>query len=91
LPNLVGLKHRIERCKSFLNLLEPGIEHLHFFSGAVPVADYFTNDDVFTYNPPATGTLGRLNVDFPVNVSPNETWREWRLVDDIVLRNTTRL
>jgi len=26
----------------------------------------------------------------PVNVYPNEAWKKWRLVADIVLRNTTR-
>lgn len=57
----------------------------------VEVADYLVNDDVFTYYAPATGTLGRLHVDFPVNVSPSEGWKEWRLVDDVVLRNSTRL
>jgi len=25
-----------------------------------------------------------------VNVYPNEGWKRWRLVDDIVLRNTLR-
>jgi len=26
-----------------------------------------------------------------VNVNPNEGWKTWRLVDDIVLRNTLRV
>ena len=33
---------------------------------------------------------GDLHVDFYVNVNPNEGWKTWRLVDDIVLRNTLR-
>ena len=32
----------------------------------------------------------RFHVDLPVNVNPNEGWKQWRLVDDIVLRNTLR-
>lgn len=59
--------------------------------GSLVVADYLTNDDVFTYYVPASGTLGRLRVDFPVNIRPAEGFKEWRLIDDIVLRNTTRL
>ena len=55
------------------------------------VADYLTSDTIFTYYVPASGTLGRLNVDIPVNVNPPDTGTLWRLQDDIVLRNTTRL
>jgi prepilin-type N-terminal cleavage/methylation domain-containing protein len=57
---------------------------------AVPVADYLTNDDVFTYYAQSTASRARLHVDLPVNVNPNEGWKQWRLVDDIVLRNTLR-
>jgi prepilin-type N-terminal cleavage/methylation domain-containing protein len=57
----------------------------------VVVADYLTADTIFTYNSPASGTLGRLAVDIPVNLNPADTNTEWRLQDDIVLRNTTRL
>ena len=56
----------------------------------VPVADYLTNDDVFTYFAQSTASRARLHVDLPVNVNPNEGWKHWRLVDDIVLRNTLR-
>jgi prepilin-type N-terminal cleavage/methylation domain-containing protein len=56
----------------------------------VEVADYLTTANVFTYYVPATGTLGRLRVDLPVNLNPSEGWKEWRLIDDIVLRNTLR-
>ena len=55
------------------------------------VADYLTSSTPFTYYVPASGTLGRLSVDIPVNVNPTDTSTEWRLQDDIVLRNTTRL
>ena len=60
-------------------------------SGAtIPIADYLTNDDVFKYTAPSSATRGLLHVDFPVNIYPNEGWKQWRLVDDIVLRNTLR-
>jgi hypothetical protein len=57
---------------------------------AIRVADYFTNDDVFTYLAQSAETRAKLHVDLPVNVNPNEGWKRWRLVDDIVLRNTLR-
>jgi prepilin-type N-terminal cleavage/methylation domain-containing protein len=57
----------------------------------VKVADYVTAQNVFTYTAPATGKLGNLRVELPVNVRPNQTGLTWRLVADIVLRNTTRL
>ncbi len=53
------------------------------------VADYLTAGAVFSYGKP-TGELGKLHLDFPVNVNPNEGWKQWRLQTDIVLRNTTR-
>ena len=55
------------------------------------VADYLTSSTPFTYYIPASGTLGRLQVDIPVNLNPTDTGTLWRLQDDIVLRNTTRL
>lgn len=57
---------------------------------AARVADYVTTSHVFAYVPPSTSTLGRLAVDLPVNVSPSEGWKTWRLTSDIVLRNTRR-
>jgi prepilin-type N-terminal cleavage/methylation domain-containing protein len=59
-------------------------------SSVVPIADYITNHDPFEYTAPSASTRGLLHVDFPVNVYPNEGWKQWRLVDDIVLRNTLR-
>jgi hypothetical protein len=56
----------------------------------VPIADYLTTDDPFKYTAPSASSRGLLHVDFPVNVYPNEGWKRWRLVDDIVLRNTLR-
>ncbi len=57
----------------------------------VAVADYLTVSTPFTYYVPATGSLGRLRVDLPVNLNPADAGTAWRLQDDIVLRNTTRL
>jgi len=57
----------------------------------VRVADYITTQNAFTYTAPATGKLGNLRVTLPINVRPNQTGQTWRLVADIVLRNTTRL
>lgn len=57
----------------------------------VRVADYVTTQNAFTYTAPATGKLGNLRVELPINVRPSQTGQTWRLVADIVLRNTTRL
>jgi type II secretory pathway pseudopilin PulG len=57
---------------------------------AVRIADRLTNDDVFTYFAASATSRAKLHVDLPVNVNPNEGWKQWRLVDDIVLRNTLR-
>ena len=56
----------------------------------VRTADYVTTSHVFSYVAPSTSTLGRLTVDLPVNVTPSESWKRWRLTSDIVLRNTLR-
>ncbi len=56
----------------------------------VKVADFLTNDAVFTYYAPTASSRGRLHVDFPVNRLPQDPAKDWRLADDIVLRNTTR-
>jgi prepilin-type N-terminal cleavage/methylation domain-containing protein len=57
---------------------------------SVPIADYLVEDEVFTYTAPSSDARALLHVDFSVNVNPNEGWKTWRLVDDIVLRNTLR-
>ena len=58
----------------------------------VVIADYITtaNGNAFTYTPNSASTRALLHVDFYVNINPNEGWKTWRLVDDIVLRNTLR-
>jgi prepilin-type N-terminal cleavage/methylation domain-containing protein len=57
----------------------------------VTVADYVTSANAFNYTAPTQQKLGILRVDLPVNVKPTETHKTWRLVSDIVLRNTKRL
>ena len=57
---------------------------------AVKVADFLTSDAVFTYYAPTTSSRGRLHVDLRVNRRPQDPAKDWRLVDDVVLRNTTR-
>jgi prepilin-type N-terminal cleavage/methylation domain-containing protein len=58
----------------------------------VVIADYITtaSGNAFTYTPNSSSTRALLHVDFYVNITPNEGWKTWRLVDDIVLRNTLR-
>ena len=57
----------------------------------VGIADYVTTGAVFTYSSPEAGKRRTLHVDLPVNVKPNQTGKTWRLVADVVLRNTDRL
>jgi len=57
----------------------------------VGIADYVTIGAVFTYSSPEAGKRRTLHVDLPVNVKPNQTGKTWRLVADVVLRNTDRL
>jgi len=58
---------------------------------SVILADYLaTNSTLFSYTAPSPSTLGQLHVDMSVNVNPNEGWKRWHLVTDIVLRNTLR-
>ena len=56
----------------------------------VVIADYFTVAEVFSYVPPSPASLGKLHLEFPVNLRPNEGWKTWSLETDIVLRNTQR-
>jgi hypothetical protein len=56
----------------------------------VPVADYITANNVFTYAH-TTGKRAILTVQLPVNIKPSDPGKTWRLVGDIVLRNTPRL
>jgi Tfp pilus assembly protein PilW len=58
----------------------------------VVIADYIrtANGKPFTYIPANASSRVILHVDFLVNVNPIEGWKDWHLVDDIVLRNTLR-
>lgn len=56
----------------------------------VAMADYVTSATVFEYTAQSTSSLGKLRVTLPINTKPAEANKEWKLVTDIVLRNTTR-
>jgi type II secretory pathway pseudopilin PulG len=56
----------------------------------VRVADFITAATVFDYAAQSTTSLARLRVELPVNTRPAETGKTWRLVADIVLRNSSR-
>jgi prepilin-type N-terminal cleavage/methylation domain-containing protein len=57
----------------------------------VVLADFVSEQSAFKYDAPITGTsLGRLRVTLPINTTPTNAIKEWRLVSDIVLRNTSR-
>jgi prepilin-type N-terminal cleavage/methylation domain-containing protein len=58
--------------------------------GTAIVADYLTSGNVFTYTAPSDTSLGKLSLDFPVNIRPTQSWKTWRLRTDVVLRNTLR-
>ena len=53
-------------------------------------ADYLTTGSVFTYYPQSASSLAKLHVDFPINLRPAKTVDAYELVDDIVLRNSSR-
>lgn len=57
----------------------------------VRIADYVTAANVFTYDPPEVGKLAKVQVQLPINLIPTQPSKEWRLVADMVLRNTARL
>jgi prepilin-type N-terminal cleavage/methylation domain-containing protein len=60
-------------------------------ASATQWADYLTSAMPFTFTAQVSGTsLGKLHVDLPVNVRPTRPTLAYRLVDDIVLRNSTR-
>jgi prepilin-type N-terminal cleavage/methylation domain-containing protein len=45
---------------------------------------------VFNFTAQTTTSLARLHVDIPVNVKPTRTVEAYELIDDLVLRNSTR-
>jgi prepilin-type N-terminal cleavage/methylation domain-containing protein len=53
--------------------------------------DYLITDQVFTgWIAPGSGSLGKLSVNLPVDLTPNDAKQRYVLDDDIVLRNTPR-
>jgi type II secretory pathway pseudopilin PulG len=53
-------------------------------------ADYLTTGSVFGYTAQSSVSLARLSIDFPVDLKPGRSAGSYRLVDTIVLRNSTR-
>lgn len=52
--------------------------------------DYLTTGTVFTFTAQSTTSLAVLSVTLPVNTRPESGMPDYRLTDDIVLRNSTR-
>lgn len=69
-------------------------------SGGVKWADYLVPSStatvcsgalcIFNYTAQSATSLAKLHVDFPVNVRPSKSVELYELVDDLVLRNSTR-
>jgi prepilin-type N-terminal cleavage/methylation domain-containing protein len=69
-------------------------------TGGVKWADYLTPTStatvcsgalcIFNYTAQSISSLADLKVDFPVNVRPSKSVELYELIDDIVLRNSTR-
>jgi prepilin-type N-terminal cleavage/methylation domain-containing protein len=57
----------------------------------VILADFSTLQNAFNYTAPVAGvSLGKLTVTLPINTKPSDPSKQWKLVADMVLRNTTR-
>jgi prepilin-type N-terminal cleavage/methylation domain-containing protein len=54
------------------------------------VVDYLTAGTVFSYAAQSVSSLAVLSVTLPVNTNPASSLPDYRLADDIVLRNSTR-
>ncbi len=52
--------------------------------------DYLTSGTVFSFTPQSATSLAILTVTLPVNTKPSSGLPDYRLTDDIVLRNSTR-
>jgi prepilin-type N-terminal cleavage/methylation domain-containing protein len=59
-------------------------------SSGKKVVDYLTTGTVFTFTAQSTSSLAYLSVTLPVNTKPETGLPDYRLEDDIVLRNSTR-
>lgn len=56
----------------------------------VRVVDFVSLQNVFEYSPQSTTSLAKLRLTLPINTKPAELNKQWKLVADIVLRNSTR-
>jgi prepilin-type N-terminal cleavage/methylation domain-containing protein len=73
------------------DVVSAGSQRFQLRRNAVKIADYATAQNAFNYTAPVAGSsLGKLRVTLPINTEPANGLKEWRLVADIVLRNTTR-
>jgi type II secretory pathway pseudopilin PulG len=59
-------------------------------SSTVPTCGSPTALCAFNFTAQSPTSLAKLHVDFPVNVKPSKTVELYELMDDIVLRNSTR-
>lgn len=69
-------------------------------TGGVKWADYLVPSStattcsgalcIFAYTAQSLSSLAKLKVDLPVNVKPSKTVERYELIDDIVLRNSSR-
>ena len=58
---------------------------------SVVLADFSTQQNAFNYTAPVAGvSLGKLTVTLPINTQPTIPSKQWKVVADMVLRNTTR-
>jgi prepilin-type N-terminal cleavage/methylation domain-containing protein len=73
------------------DVVSAGSQRFQLRRNSVKIADYLTAQNAFDYTAPVAGSsLGKLRVTLPINTEPQNGLKEWRLVADMVLRNTTR-
>jgi prepilin-type N-terminal cleavage/methylation domain-containing protein len=73
------------------DVVSAGSQRFQLRRNSVKIADYVTAQNAFDYTAPVAGSsLGKLRVTLPINTEPQNGLKEWRLVADMVLRNTTR-
>lgn len=56
----------------------------------IRVADNVTAPNAFNFTAQSTSSLAKLRVELPINTKPTQKNKEWKLVADIVLRNSSR-
>jgi prepilin-type N-terminal cleavage/methylation domain-containing protein len=59
-------------------------------AAGVRFADRLVSGSVFSTTVQSSSSLGKLHVDLQVNVSPKRASETYELVDDVVMRNSTR-